>query len=321
MENFMNRRKHGERDMAEWLEGKTLAGETREKIKNEVLEIKAAKNEVPGLAAILVGENKASQIYVRMKKNACEKLGIASEVISLPEDTQPETLQETICKLNAKTEIDGILVQLPLPSQLNPYEAISAIHPDKDVDGIHPISLGNLLMNEKGLRPATPTGIMELLKSRNIEVEGKNIVIIGRSLIVGKPLALMMTNAHGTVTLCHSRTKNLSEVAATADILIAAMGKPAFVTTEFVKEGAVVVDVGTSQFEDKEKILELFGPDSKRLEEFAQKGYTVIGDVHPKVFEKAAFVTPVPGGIGPLTIAFLMKNTLDAYKMRRGNSA
>jgi len=214
--------------------------------------------------------------------------------------------------------MDGILVQLPLPPQLKPYEAISAIHPNKDVDGIHPISMGNLLMNEKGLRPATPTGIMELLKSRDISVEGQNIVIIGRSLIVGKPLAAMMTNAHGTVTICHSRTKNLPGVAAAADILVAAMGRPAFVTPEFVKEGAVVVDVGTSQFDDKERVIELFGPDDKRVEDFAKKGYTVIGDVHPKVFEKAAFVTPVPGGIGPLTIAFLMKNTLDAYKMRRG---
>ena len=306
--------------MAEWLEGKTLAGEIREKIKSEVLEIKAAKNEVPGLAAILVGENKASQIYVRMKKRACDKLGIASEVIPLPMDTQPEALHETIKELNEKVEMDGILVQLPLPPQLNPYEAISTIHPYKDVDGIHPISMGNLLMNEIGLRPATPTGIMELLKFRDISVEGQNIVIIGRSLIVGKPLALMMTNAHGTVTLCHSRTKNLPEVAAAADILVAAMGKPAFVTPEFVKEGAVVVDVGTSQFENKERVIELFGADDKRVEDFAKKGYTVIGDVHPRVFEKAAFVTPVPGGIGPLTIAFLMKNTLDAYKMRRGNT-
>ncbi len=304
--------------MAEWLEGKTLAEETREKIKNEVLEISATRNEVPGLAAILVGENKASQIYVRMKKRACEKLGIKSEVVPLPVGTQPETLHETIKKLNGRTDMDGILVQLPLPPQLNPYTAISAIHPDKDVDGIHPISLGNLLMNEAGLRPATPTGIMELLKTRNIAVKGKNVVIIGRSLIVGKPLAAMMTNAHGTVTICHSRTKHLSAVAAASDILVAAMGKPAFVTPEFVKEGAVVVDVGTSQFEDKEKVIELFGPDDKRVEDFAKKGYTVIGDVHPKVFEKAAFVTPVPGGIGPLTIAFLMKNTLDAYKMRRG---
>jgi methylenetetrahydrofolate dehydrogenase (NADP+)/methenyltetrahydrofolate cyclohydrolase len=307
--------------MAEWLEGKTLAGETREKIKNEVFKIKAEKNEAPGLAAILVGENKASQIYVRMKKRACEKLGIVSEVISLPADLQFDALHETICELNERSDMDGILVQLPLPPQLNPYMAISTIHPDKDVDGIHPISLGNLLMNEKGLRPATPTGIMELLKSRDIAVEGQNVVIIGRSLIVGKPLAAMMTNAHGTVTICHSKTKNLPEVAAAADILIAAMGKPAFVTPEFVKEGAVVVDVGTSQFEDKARVIELFGPEDKRVEDFAKKGYTVVGDVHPKVFEKAAFVSPVPGGIGPLTIAFLMKNTLDAYKMRRGNGS
>lgn len=306
-----------ERTMAEWLEGKTLAREIREKIKEEVAQIQAEKNEVPGLAAVLVGENRASQIYVRMKKKASEKLGIFSEVLHLPKETTPTELHKKIGELNQRDDVDGILVQLPLPSQLSAYEAIMAIDPEKDVDGIHPVSLGNLLMNEKGLRPATPTGILELLKSRDIFIEGKDVVIIGRSLIVGKPLAAMMTNAHGTVTICHSRTKDLPQVAAGADILVAAMGKPAFVTPEFVKEGATVVDVGTSQFEDREKTIELYGQDEKRLEDFEKKGYTVVGDVHPKVFEKAGFVTPVPGGVGPLTIALLMRNTLQAYKMRR----
>jgi methylenetetrahydrofolate dehydrogenase (NADP+)/methenyltetrahydrofolate cyclohydrolase len=303
--------------MAEWLEGKTLAEEIKAKIKEEVAQIRSSRNEGPGLVAVLVGENRASQIYVRMKKRASEKLGIASEVIQLPAETQKEALTQTIENLNEREDVDGILVQLPLPPQLVPYDAIIAIHPQKDVDGIHPVSLGNLLMNEKGFRPATPTGIMELLKSRDIPVEGRNVVIIGRSLIVGKPLAAMMTNAHGTVTVCHSKTKDLPRVAAGADILVAAMGKPGFVTPDFVKEGATVVDVGTTQMGDKEEAIRLFGRDEKRLEDFEKKGYTVVGDVHPGVLVKARFVTPVPGGVGPLTIALLMRNTLDAYKMHR----
>ncbi|MGD2294435.1 MAG: bifunctional 5,10-methylenetetrahydrofolate dehydrogenase/5,10-methenyltetrahydrofolate cyclohydrolase [Candidatus Aminicenantes bacterium] len=307
--------------MGEWLEGKSLAMEIRERVKTEVAGIREETDDAPGLAAVLVGENRASQIYVRMKQRASEKLGIASEVVTLPTDTQPASLRETIEELNVRNDVDGILVQLPLPSHLSSYEAITTIRPEKDVDGIHPVSLGNLLMNEQGLRPATPTGIMELIKSRNIAIEGQRVVIIGRSLIVGKPLAAMMTNAHGTVTVCHSRTKDLPRVAAEADILVAAMGKPAFVTPEFIKEGATVVDVGTSQLEDREKAMELFGPEKKRMEDFEKKGYTVVGDVHPKAIEKAAFVTPVPGGIGPLTIALLMRNTLDAFKNRRSRKA
>lgn len=304
--------------MGEWLEGKTLAGTIRAKIEEEVARIKEARNEIPGLAAIRVGDDRASQIYVRMKKKASEKLGISSEVFHLPAETSGPELHRKIEDMNARNDVDGILVQLPLPEHLSSYEAITAIHPDKDVDGIHPVSLGNLVMNERGLRPATPTGIMELLLFRGISVEGKRVVIIGRSLIVGKPLAAMMTNAHGTVTICHSRTRNLPGVASEADILVAAMGKPGFVTPDFVKEGATVIDVGTSQLADREKAVELFGQDKKRMEDFAQKGYTLAGDVHPKVFDKVEFLTPVPGGVGPLTIALLMRNTLEAYKMRRG---
>ena len=304
--------------MGEWLEGRTLAQQIKKIIEGEVAQIRKARNETPGLAAILVGEDKASQIYVRMKKKASEKLGIFSQVLHLPDDTSPSALHQKIEELNKRNDVDGILVQLPLPAHLSSYEAITAIHPDKDVDGIHPVSLGNLVMNETGLRPATPTGIMELLRSRGISVEGARVVIIGRSLIVGKPLAAMMTNAQGTVTVCHSRTQALPSVAAEADILVAAMGRPGFVTPDFVKEGATVIDVGTSQLGDQAKAVELFGPEKKRMEDFAKKGYTLAGDVHPKVFDKVAFLSPVPGGIGPLTIALLMRNTLEAYKRRRG---
>lgn len=304
--------------MGEWLEGKTLARKIEGDIEREVGRIKEARNETPGLAAILVGEDRASQIYVRMKKRASEKLGISSEVFHLSADTSGDELLRKIEDLNARDDMDGILVQLPLPDHLSSYDAIVAVRPDKDVDGIHPVNLGNLLMNQKGLRPATPTGIMELLRSRGISIEGKRVVIIGRSLIVGKPLSAMMTNAHGTVTVCHSRTRNLPAVASEADILVAAMGKPGFVTADFVKEGATVVDVGTSQLSDRERAVSLFGPDEKRMEDFAQKGYTLAGDVHPEVLGKVEFLSPVPGGIGPLTIALLMRNTLEAYKTRRG---
>jgi methylenetetrahydrofolate dehydrogenase (NADP+)/methenyltetrahydrofolate cyclohydrolase len=304
--------------MGEWLEGKSLARKIRDEVEAEVTKIRKAKDEVPGLVAILVGENRASQIYVRMKKRASEKLGISSDVVHLSSETSFPVLRQKIEELNGRDDVDGILVQLPLPAHLSSYEAVTAINPEKDVDGIHPINLGNLLMNERGLRPATPTGIMELLSSHGITIEGKRVVIIGRSLIVGKPLAAMMTNAHGTVTVCHSRTRFLPQVSAEADILVAAMGKPGFVTPDFVKEGATVIDVGTSQLEDKDKAEELFGQDEGRKEDFIKKGYTLAGDVHPKVFDKAEFLTPVPGGIGPLTIALLMRNTLDAYEERRG---
>jgi methylenetetrahydrofolate dehydrogenase (NADP+)/methenyltetrahydrofolate cyclohydrolase len=227
-------------------------------------------------------------------------------------------LTTRIDELNAADHVDGILIQLPLPGHLNSHEVISRLRPDKDVDGFHPYSLGLLLENRPGLRPCTPTGIVELIKSTGVRIEGSDVVVIGRSMIVGKPLAAMITNESGTVTICHSKTRNLIEVASRADVLIAAMGKPGFVGPEFVKEGAVVIDVGSNAVSDRAVVRAIFGEDPKREKDLLEKGYTWVGDVRPSVLDKAGRLTPSPGGVGPLTIAFLMKSTLEAYRLRRG---
>lgn len=303
--------------MGKWIEGKTLAQKIRDEAREEVALFKRTKGKVPGLAAVLVGDDEASQVYVRTKERSCEKLGIYSEVFRLPEKTSQSQLISKIGELNRREEIDGILVQLPLPPAIDPHKIITSILPEKDVDGFHPYNLGRLMMNQEGMRPCTPLGIIELLKYHGIPLEGKRAVIIGRSLIVGKPLAAMMTNENATVTICHSRTESLSEVAAEADILVAAMGRAAFVTPDFVKEGATVVDVGMNNLTDTAKVKEMFGGDEKREQDLATKGYTLIGDVDPRAITKAAYMTPVPGGVGPLTVAMLMRNTLEAFKKRR----
>jgi methylenetetrahydrofolate dehydrogenase (NADP+)/methenyltetrahydrofolate cyclohydrolase len=283
--------------MGIWLEGKPLADRIRDQVAREVALAKEAKNTVPGLVAVIVGDNPASQSYVRMKEKACRALDLWSEV--------------RVDELNAADHVDGILVQLPLPAPLDSHEVISWLRPDKDVDGFHPHSLGLLMENRPGLRPCTPTGIVELIKSTGVAIEGSDVVIVGRSMIVGKPLAAMMTNENATVTVCHSRTRNLAQVTSRADILIAAMGKPGFLGPEYVKSGAVVVDVGSNAVSDPALVRAIFGDDPRREQDLRD-------DVHPRVVEKAAWLTPSPGGVGPLTIAFLMKNTLEAYKLRRG---
>ncbi len=303
--------------MGSWLEGKTLAKKIKEKVKNDVALYLKQKKEVPGLAAILVGENKASKIYLRTKERNCERLGIHSEILCFPEDIEASLLKAKIEELNSREDIDSILVQLPLPSSFNAPEIIASIHPEKDVDGVHPFNLGNLMMNQEGLKPCTPLGIIELLKSREIPIAGKRVVILGRSRLVGKPLAAMVTNENGTVTICHSKTENLPQVSSEADILVGAIGRGAFITPEFVKPGAVVVDVGMNNLTDKSTVEQMFGQDEKRLKDIKEKGYTLIGDVHPQVIDKAEFLTPVPGGVGPLTVALLMRNTLEAFKQRR----
>lgn len=307
--------------MGSWLEGTTLANKIKEEVKREVSFHLKEKNLTPFLVGILVGERMASKNYLRTKKRTCEELGIRSEIINFPEDTEAHYLKPEIELLGRREDVDAILVQLPLPARLSSQEMITAIPPEKDADGIHPFNLGNLLMNQEGLRPCTPLGIIELLKSKNILIEGKRIVIVGRSLIVGKPLAAMMTNENGTVTTCHTRTKDLPKVTSEADILVAAMGRGAFITPEFVKPGAVVVDVGMNQLADASKVKEFFGKDEKREKDLREKGYTLVGDVDPRVIEKAEYLTPVPGGVGPLTVAMLMRNTLQAFKQRRGLEA
>lgn len=303
--------------MGSWLEGKTLADKIKEEVKEEVAHVLKTYGEGPGLVGILVGDDRSSKVYLRTKERISEKLGIRSEILKFPEDTEAPFLKSKIEYLSQKEEVDGILVQLPLPSSLNAHEIITSIHPDKDVDGFHPFNLGKLLLKQDGLKPCTPMGIIELLKFRNIAIEGKRVIIVGRSIMVGKPLAAMMTNENGTVTTCHTKTKNLPQVTSEADILVAALGRGALITPEFVKPGAVVVDVGISSLTDKSKVEELFGKDEKREEDLKKKGYTIIGDVHPEVIEKAEYLTPVPGGVGLLTVAMLMRNTLEAFKRRR----
>ncbi len=304
--------------MGVWLEGKPVADRIRERVKAEVARHKEASGAVPGLVGVLVGENPASQSYLRMKEKACLSLGLSGRILTLPADTPMDKLKSEIGALNADDSVDAILVQLPLPKGFDSQAVISWIDPAKDVDGIHPTSLGLLLQNQPGSRACTPLGCLELIASTGVAIEGKDVVVIGRSLIVGKPLAAMITNANGTVTICHSKTKNLYQAAARADILVAAMGKPGFVGPEFVKEGAVVIDVGSNAVSDKDVVRRLFGEDARRLKEVDERGYTWIGDVEPRVIDKAGWLTPSPGGVGPLTIAMLMSNTLDCFKRRRG---
>jgi methylenetetrahydrofolate dehydrogenase (NADP+)/methenyltetrahydrofolate cyclohydrolase len=302
---------------AQRLDGLAIA----QQIKSEVArEVEALKEHgiCPGLAAVLVGTNPASQVYVASKVRTCGELGIYSEKHELPETTTTEALLELIARLNAREEIDGILVQLPLPRHVDTLRVLEAIDPAKDVDGFHPVNVGRLVRNQDALEPCTPAGIIELLERTHIPIAGQRAVVIGRSDIVGKPLALMLLHRHATVTICHSRTPNLAEIARQADILVAAIGRTAMITAEYVKPGAVVIDVGINRVTDPAEVERLFGPDERRLSELASKGYTLVGDVHPQsVASVAGYLTPVPGGVGPLTIAMLMKNTVKAARRRR----
>ena len=303
--------------MAISLEGKTLAERIKEEVRQKTARYRDTWGRVPGLAAVLVGDNKASQVYVRSKEKACRELGLFSDVQAFPGDISQAELLDKIDGLNRRDEIDGILVQLPLPVQIDPYAVICALSPDKDVDGLHPFSLGTILANKTGFRPCTPLGVVAMLKEYAIPIAGQEVVVIGRSLLVGKSLAAMLTNENGTVTTCHSKTRELDKVCARADILVAAMGKEAFVRPEFVKPGAAVIDVGINSVSDPARVREYFGDDEKRQKDLQTKGYTLVGDVHPAAFERAGAMTPVPRGVGPLTIAMLMRNTLTAFERRR----
>jgi methylenetetrahydrofolate dehydrogenase (NADP+)/methenyltetrahydrofolate cyclohydrolase len=267
----------------------------------------------PGLAVVLVGHNPASEIYVRSKIKACAELGIFSEKITPPEDVSTEELLALIQDLNARHDIDGILVQMPLPKQVDARRVLEAISAEKDADGFHPTNVGLLVAGRPAPRSCTPAGIIELLKHYKIPMEGKHTVVLGRSDIVGKPMALMLLHENATVTICHSKTANLPEVCRSADILVAAIGRTAFVTAEHIKPGAVVVDVGINRVMDRDEALRL-----GRGEEFDAKGKAVVGDVHPlDVARVAGAYTPVPGGVGPLTIAMLMSNTVELAEMHQ----
>jgi len=300
------------------LDGNKIRDEILRDLQEQIRELKQA-GITPGLAAVLVGENPASQIYVRNKVKTCESLGLYSEKIELPADTSEQQVLELIETLNRRDEIDGILVQLPLPPQIDSKRVLETVNPAKDVDGFHPISIGYLVSGRPGLVPCTPAGIIEILRRSEVPLKGARAVVIGRSDIVGKPTAMLLMHNHATVTICHSRTRDLPGVAREGDILVAAMGKAALVTGDFIKPGAVVIDVGQNVLKTPEEIQKIYRNPAEALEKLRTKGQVLVGDVHPEdVKEKAGAYTPVPGGVGPLTITMLMVNTVEAARVRRG---
>lgn len=305
---------------AKILNGKDVADSIKSKVSDEVKKLAAEYGFRPGLAVVRVGEDSASVVYVGNKVKTSEELGLISEHRHLPEETTQKELLDLVEALNDRDDVDGILVQLPLPKHLNEKEILEKIDPAKDVDGFHPINVGRLSQGQPSLVPCTPAGVIEILKFYEIPIAGKHAVVIGRSNIVGKPMAMLLLQENATVTVCHSRTQNIAEITSQADILIAAVGITNFVRADFIKDGAAVIDVGMNNAETEEIARELFGEDEleKRLNTIAKRGATLVGDVNPKeAKEKAGYFTPVPGGVGLLTVAMLMKNTLEAAKMRR----
>jgi methylenetetrahydrofolate dehydrogenase (NADP+)/methenyltetrahydrofolate cyclohydrolase len=299
------------------LDGVAIAGQIKAEVAVEVKEL-VAQGITPGLAVILVGDVPASQIYVRSKVKTCGELGIYSEMLTPPDTITTDEMLKLVSELNAREDIDGILIQLPLPKHVDTKRLLESVSPDKDVDGFHPVNVGRLQSGQPGLRPCTPAGIMEILRRSGLPVTGQNAVVVGRSDIVGKPAAMMLLNASATVTVCHSKTKDLPAITRGADLLVAAIGRPGFVTTEMVKPGATVIDVGINRVTDAAEVEEFFPGDTGRAATFAKRGSVVVGDVHPAAFEVAGAYTPVPGGVGALTIAMLMQNTVTAAKLRRG---
>jgi methylenetetrahydrofolate dehydrogenase (NADP+)/methenyltetrahydrofolate cyclohydrolase len=304
--------------MAEILDGIRIRDEIQAELKPRVERLVQTAR-APGLAVILVGNNPASEIYVRNKVKACEALGIRSEKLTPPETIATDELIAIIESLNAREDVDGILVQLPLPAHVDTRRVLEAVDPDKDVDGFHPLNLGRLVSGRPGLRPCTPAGILELLKRYRIPIAGRDAVVVGRSDIVGKPVALLLMHEHATVTICHSRTSNLAEVCRRADLLVAAIGRAAMLTADYIRQGAVVIDVGINRISDRGQAEAIFGHDPEKMAEFDRKGSLLVGDVHPRdVARCASAYTPVPGGVGPLTIAMLMANTVQAAERRLG---
>jgi methylenetetrahydrofolate dehydrogenase (NADP+)/methenyltetrahydrofolate cyclohydrolase len=303
------------------LDGTRIAAEIRAEVTAQAKAL-ALTGVRPGLAVVLVGNNPASEAYVRGKVKSSQEVGLYSEQHTPPESATTEELLALIGDLNRRDEIDGILVQLPLPPQVDAKRVLLAVDPAKDVDGFHPMNVGNLSTQRPGLVPCTPVGVMEILQRSQIPISGQEAVVVGRSDIVGKPVAMLLLNQNATVTICHSKTRDLPGVCRRADILVAAIGRAGMVTRDYVKAGATVIDVGINRITDRQEFDRLFAWDKagnkKREETFLAKGSTLVGDVHPEVFEIAGAITPVPGGVGPLTIAMLMANTIKAAANRRG---
>ena len=303
---------------ATFIHGTKISDDIKREVAAEVEHLKR-RGIHPGLAVVLVGDDAASSSYVNMKAKTCEQLGIHSRKLTIPSAITTEHLLAEIRKLNEDDSIDGILVQLPLPKHVNKHAILESVDPKKDVDGFHSANLGSLVLGHETLVACTPLGVMELLYRLNVPIEGANAVVLGRSDDVGKPQALLLMHANATVTICHSKTRNLQETVRRADIIVAAIGRTAMVTREWVKEGAVVIDVGTNKVSDRRDVQRLFGNDETRLKDFERRGYIWVGDVDERsVKEVASMITPVPGGVGPMTIATLMKNTIKAARMRRG---
>ncbi len=299
------------------LDGYRIRDEILNECRPRVESLNAARD-LPGLAVILAGHDPSSEIYVRNKIRACQQLGIYSEKLTPPETVTTEDLIELVEGLNQRREIDSMLIQLPLPPQVDTRRVLMAVWPEKDADGLHPLNLGKLVTNTPGPRPCTPAGVIELLKRNRIPISGKHAVVVGRSDIVGKPMAMLLLHEHATVTICHSRTANLAEVCAGADILVAAIGRPAFIKSEFIKPGATVIDVGINRLGSREEVDRVFRGSQAKLDEFDRKGSVLVGDVDPIDVEKAGAYTPVPGGVGLLTVAMLMVNTIEAAERRLG---
>ena len=299
------------------LDGAAIAAAIKREVAEEV-KLLAAQGIRPGLAAVLVGHGPASEIYVRSKVQTCADLGIFSELITPPDTVTTEEMLDLVAGLNDRDDIDGILIQLPLPPQVDAKALLDAVSPSKDVDGFHPVNAGRLQAGRPALAPCTPAGIIEILKRSGIPIAGQHAVVVGRSDIVGKPAAMLLLHENATVTICHSKTRDLGAVTRQADILVAAIGRPGFITAEMVKPGATLIDVGINRITTREEFDRYFAGNDKREAAFAKRGSTLVGDVDPKAFEQAGAYTPVPGGVGPLTIAMLMANTVRAAKMRRG---
>jgi methylenetetrahydrofolate dehydrogenase (NADP+)/methenyltetrahydrofolate cyclohydrolase len=299
------------------LDGAAIAAAIKQEVAEEARAL-AARGIRPGLAAVLVGHVPASEIYVRSKVQTCADLGIFSDLITRPDSVTTEDMLDLVAGLNDRDEIDGILIQLPLPPQVDAKALLDAVSPAKDVDGLHPVNAGRLQAGRPALAPCTPAGVIEILKRSGIPIAGRHAAVVGRSDLVGKPAAMLLLHQNATVTICHSKTRDLGAITRQADILVAAIGRAGFIAPEMVKPGATIVDVGINRITTREEFDRYFAGNAKREAAFAARGSTIVGDVHPKAFEIAGAYTPVPGGVGLLTVAMLMANTVRAAKMRRG---
>jgi len=303
--------------MPKVLDGAAIAAAIKQEVAEEVKAL-AAHGVQPGLAAVLVGHVPASEIYVRSKVQACAELGLYSDLIKPPAEITTGEMLDLVAALNGRDDIDGILIQLPLPAQVDAKSLLDAVDPVKDVDGFHPVNAGRVLAGRPALAPCTPAGVIEILKRSDIPIAGQHAVVVGRSDIVGKPAAMLLLHQNATVTICHSKTRDLPAITRQADILVAAIGRPGYITPEMVKPGATLIDVGMNRIDTREEFDRFFRGNEKREAAFAKRGSVVIGDIDPKAFELSSAYTPVPGGVGLLTIAMLMANTVHAAKMRRG---